>query len=83
MWDNSEIASDFVDVAKTEVCTYVQSNKRLTKKLPKHCEVANILIGQVCIYLSSAYKIGVIKMMAVNNGYFWLIAAINKLTLAH
>jgi len=25
----------------------VQPNKRLAKKLPKHCEVANILVGQV------------------------------------
>ena len=26
----------------------MQANKRLTKKLPKQCEVANILVGQVC-----------------------------------
>jgi len=25
----------------------LQSNKRLTKKLPRKCEVANILVGQV------------------------------------
>jgi len=25
----------------------VQPNKRLTKKLPRQCEVANILVGQV------------------------------------
>ena len=36
-------------IADKTVCNIVQSNKRLTKKLPKQCEVANILVGQVCM----------------------------------
>jgi len=50
LWCLSDHSSARTCFSRTSACDCAQPNKRLKKKLPRNCEVANILVGEVCKY---------------------------------
>ena len=50
LWCLSDHSSARTWFSRTSACDCAQPNKRLKKKLPRNCEVANILVGEVCKY---------------------------------